>query len=316
MPEKNATLLLHARLYDIADKLATVRARSVPAEGLFHYTNAAGLIGIVRDEAVWATDYRALNDSQEFRIGLECTDSVISRMKSEAPLDRHQKWLNVLSNMIGFWRSKRFRPFVASFSEKADQLSQWRAYSSQGAGYSLGFSSFAPNVAVISDEGETPFPNPGLHVALLKCTYDSTKFCEVLQKDLEELLVAADRWSDSVRDEVVAVEFATAAGRHITFSIPQLKHEAFREEEEWRLVAYPEDIPTDLVQYRVSTRGLLPYVLVRLSPHKQRLDINRLIVGPTQSDRGMAFATEFMEQKGYKDVSVTHSRAPYSTTLY
>lgn len=35
-------------------------------DALFHYTTAAGLLGILKSAKLWATDLRFLNDAQEF----------------------------------------------------------------------------------------------------------------------------------------------------------------------------------------------------------------------------------------------------------
>ena len=34
---------------------------------LFHYTNAAGLAGIIKNQTLWATHYAYLNDSEEIK---------------------------------------------------------------------------------------------------------------------------------------------------------------------------------------------------------------------------------------------------------
>lgn len=37
------------------------------ADVLYHYTSQAGLLGIIANDSIWATDIRALNDWTEFR---------------------------------------------------------------------------------------------------------------------------------------------------------------------------------------------------------------------------------------------------------
>ena len=38
---------------------------------LFHYTNSAGLPGILRSRSLWATHFQSLNDPTEMRYGID-----------------------------------------------------------------------------------------------------------------------------------------------------------------------------------------------------------------------------------------------------
>jgi len=48
---------------------------------LYHYTNTAGMLGILRTRALWATDVGYLNDSKELLYG---RDEVVSALLEEA----------------------------------------------------------------------------------------------------------------------------------------------------------------------------------------------------------------------------------------
>ena len=43
---------------------------------LYHYTTAEGLRGIIEDKAIWASDYRFLNDATEFEYGMSLFDKI------------------------------------------------------------------------------------------------------------------------------------------------------------------------------------------------------------------------------------------------
>jgi hypothetical protein len=54
---------------------------------LFHYTTAAGLLGILNDLAFWATDLRFLNDAQEAVYARETlVDALLNVDTSALPL--------------------------------------------------------------------------------------------------------------------------------------------------------------------------------------------------------------------------------------
>ncbi len=52
-----------------------------PLGRLYHYTGAAGAIGIIQRSHLWATDYRHLNDRREYRLGAKLLNKEIVRSK-------------------------------------------------------------------------------------------------------------------------------------------------------------------------------------------------------------------------------------------
>ena len=44
----------------------TISSTDDVPEKLYHYTNSEGLIGIIKDRALWATNLHFLNDAEEF----------------------------------------------------------------------------------------------------------------------------------------------------------------------------------------------------------------------------------------------------------
>jgi hypothetical protein len=136
----NAILLPESRA--IYEKDVLVR----PVPDLFHYTNEAGLIGILRTRALWASDARRLNDKMEItyaeKLIRETLDSEIPNVPPE-----FRRWLGAFKFVVDAVASRQ-RMFVASFCERGDHLGQWRGYA--GAGYCLRFRGSAlenlPNV--------------------------------------------------------------------------------------------------------------------------------------------------------------------------
>jgi hypothetical protein len=60
-------------------------------DALFHYTTAAGLIGILRSKKLWATAYYCSNDSSELSVGQGVLKPLFRRVtaqmiKDNAPL--------------------------------------------------------------------------------------------------------------------------------------------------------------------------------------------------------------------------------------
>src|SRR3989344_186945 len=105
-----------------------------PPSLLCHYTNQHGLLGIVSTGEIWATSVNNLNDRKEFEYAKELTNSLISaRIENESD-ERKKRHLGYLRNAAG---NAGINICVSSWSSRIDDLSQWRAYSGAGTGYSI-----------------------------------------------------------------------------------------------------------------------------------------------------------------------------------
>src|SRR5688500_5904303 len=100
---------------------------SSPPDELFHYTDTAGLIGILSGKGeLWATDARCMNDTDELTKGDLLLKQAIEANETHpahALLVRLLRHPAYISSVV----------FVTSFSSKHDLLSQWRAYADDGA---------------------------------------------------------------------------------------------------------------------------------------------------------------------------------------
>lgn len=106
-----------------------------PPELIYHYTNASGLLGILDKGCLWCTHIRYLNDSQEFLHGLTIYRQVLTELADAQSGDRLSVQFARTAlfrlggeNMENRLLADAVRYFVASFSARNDDLSQWRAY--------------------------------------------------------------------------------------------------------------------------------------------------------------------------------------------
>ena len=53
---------------------------AVNAEGVVHYTDLSALISIVNNNSLWLSDYRFLNDTNEFRDGYKILLKVLKKI--------------------------------------------------------------------------------------------------------------------------------------------------------------------------------------------------------------------------------------------
>lgn len=104
---------------------------------VYHYTDAKGLIGILSEGRLWATDIRYLNDSSELRHAEEIQRQVIDEIVSTSPDGSLQRKLS--AKAYHGMHLQTHNPYVVCFCEEDDLLTQWKTYGSWGSGFSVGF---------------------------------------------------------------------------------------------------------------------------------------------------------------------------------
>ncbi|MDP3142879.1 MAG: DUF2971 domain-containing protein [Candidatus Omnitrophota bacterium] len=238
-----------------------------PPPILYHYTSAAGLLGIVTQRCIWATDLHFLNDSRELIHALELASQIIQSIKPHH-LSQHQVELGM--KMLGDLRRFADVPiFVASFSENGDLLSQWRAYCPSAGGYSVGI-----RTSSLRANGEERF-------SLRPCIYDPER-----QRALVKVLIlqVLQFLPDASKSGAYDVSDGAIQGLALGFLAglaklaPLLKDQAFSAEREWRLVSSD----TSVEKFRATSRRVVPYVEIPLAAGDAPLEIGHLIVGPTE----------------------------------
>jgi hypothetical protein len=109
---------------------------------VYHYTDTQAFAGILEKAALWATDFRYLNDSRELTYTWDPFVSRLGELSSAA--DEYSeacaaqlKALELMkaTDLMNFDDSM----FVACFTELGDAVSQWSRYGANGHGIALGF---------------------------------------------------------------------------------------------------------------------------------------------------------------------------------
>lgn len=243
---------------------------------VFHYTNSDGLLGILADRAVWATHIEYLNDSKEFAYARELVEEVIECMSETAVAGVERSMEECF--LEGVRRARDVSVFVTSFSEFEDRLSQWRAYGTHVGGYALGFR--LADLETIAERN--PF-GQFTEVRVLRCLYDAEKQRQLVESwytHVSGWLRAAqanrEKWpiGEDFLERLASVMLGRVA--------PVLKHPAFEEESEWRLIV---ELMTSYRGSAVRTRSgqttLIPYLPVPLTTGDEDLQLPSVIIGPT-----------------------------------
>jgi hypothetical protein len=135
--------------------------RAVP-DILYHYTDAAGLKGIVESGVLRATHISFMNDASE---SVHAGSLLLEHVQLEKARATNPLHLSVLGEMEKgiATRPEDVAPyFVVCFSAQENSLNQWRAYGRGEGGFSIGFDGHALAAQVIKD-GRLGFIAPAIY---------------------------------------------------------------------------------------------------------------------------------------------------------
>lgn len=264
-----------------------------PPLTLYHYCSASTFIKIIESRKLWLTDFSKMNDYAEETWAAKLVYQLHSQMArneegSECFCNHYQEEYES--------RRLRARKFLCCFSENGDSLSQWRAYSDNGAGFAIGFNTH--RLRLIRNIPIPTIPDDQRRF-LIKICYDHEKQTEFIKSCLR---INANENSRE--------EFRTAY--HLAFLSIAMKNPGFIEEEEWRIVYAPLDLRLNIndtrapILFRNSNRGIAPYFEHEFS-YEAVLEI---IVGPTNqtTDEDLNL---FLARCGFDNIHITRANATY-----
>jgi hypothetical protein len=243
---------------------------------LCHYTDFVGLKGILENNTLWATYTRSLNDGTEEQYGTEIVNAF--------SLNTSSRFDEVLATS---------RNFATCFCENAHILSMWRGYARQGGGYCLEF-----DRRKLGNCSFQPFSNK----FLIKIAYGNT-----LSPGVRPALEVALQFAK------VGETHALASKNFVKLMALKIKHPAFHEEKEWRIVI--QDPPLAEMKFRAGRSDVKPYLELRPAPAEDsiKLPLKRVVLGPTLRDDDELKETIglMLERYGYQDVLVASSGIPF-----
>ncbi len=275
----------------------------LPNETLWHYSRAIGCHGIISTDSIRLHSIRFMNDSREL---LHAIEIIRTAARGYSRFHQEPEAQLILQQLLAFLEvaDDGFVPsiFVACLSEKSNDLNQWRAYTGPGQGYSLGF------------DGRALFHTLTPNGSLLKVIYDQQEQLRLLFDLIGRLImvfIGMERGGCNSDDEVRRDNAATLIreffGRAADF-ILGMKHEAFREEAEWRLVCY-NPLLTE-VRYLAKEQLISPYVEARVLG--SRLPMTEIMVGPgSLRDANIRVLRSLLNQRGYLETKIGRSDIPY-----
>jgi hypothetical protein len=327
---------------------STTAKNSVPLESrsLFHYTNAAGLVGIIKTQTLFATHANFLNDSTECRILRDILKPRLTREMEEIvpQLIKRKRLLPALYKEYGenihamqadkvldaiITAIERIAPFyIASFCLHSKNepeyenglLSQWRGYAN--GGFALEFDEI--QLDRLAELENLSFRYQGILTNTVSYfdhdeRADSDSFDDLGRAMLRELF--EDQGGDLDRD------FGQTRFDHYTRpflqTLPFLKDAGFAEEREYRLAALcnrpGKAAETDNrrvreVEFRESASGgVVPYIRI-FDGLEKKLPIKGILVGPHQNQDNQITALQLLLDRYNIEAEVRRSKLTFRRT--
>ena len=230
------------RPFKLHELIAKAFPEKFSVRTIYHYTtlDVAQLFLNPEKIMLYCTYAKALNDNQEYMIGIEYAEAHIAEvMHLDAEvLSEVKAMLNQLKN-IGY----RI-PWVMSFSAQRDLLSQWRAYTDKkNGGYAIGFSFSELEKLVkkiVLQKAANSKGSPPYILHLLPCFYLDYESETSMQEVSRFFKLIFDDHFNNVVTSLIDVnnlqQYAAAIVSLICVFAAFIKHQAFKEEDEYRLM--------------------------------------------------------------------------------
>jgi hypothetical protein len=304
-----------------------------PDDCAWHYTSAAGLLGIIESNSLRATSAAFMNDANEMKTGVRALRSSFEKIEDQ--LSEAEVAIVRKSSLLG--ESSVFDLFLVSASRDPDLLTLWRSYGVEQVAYSIGFDrSVKLSPREHNDADSHPEPPPGY----ADDEWDEVDGEPVRLYDSDAVYSFGGTWRDvdyierggtpahtsRIREFIERRERSIEKGSFIVdvgsiadSPVNLEKDSAFKDEQELRIVV--ELNPSwKFVRYRVSRFGLTPYIELAQTVGEDhvpaaargRLPIRHIRIGPTtDSATAMRALEHFLDDHGYGEVGISVSDIPY-----
>lgn len=270
-----------------------------PPQKVYHYTTIRGLQSIMTRRELWATHAGFLNDKQEIRYAL---DKIFLMIRQNQSTNKDEIIGSFLTKLHQYYTIHEFPDvFLISFSEKKDDLNQWRAYSDNAQGICIEFDT--------KEQAEMISYHSALYAKVIYKPEAQDAFIEgVFEETFEKL----QRKQIPISG---AMEVCTSL---LNVAIPLFKHPAFSAELEVRFVLPNYHIPkiqNSVVKFREKNNLLIPYLEVPFGPGSGTFSaITKIILGPaTNIEQAHKSVSLFLESLNYASI-VENSKIPYRGT--
>ena len=288
-----------------------------PPELLYHYTTAAGCVGILSLKQIWATNSAFFNDATEHKHAIDLAKNQLHNLLHNN-IHYKDKWTPAERRLIEEMHHHAAAGgigqfYVISFSQERDLLSQWRAYCGDSGGYSIGF----PSLQLINMARNQNF-------MLTKCIYDHNEISRITVELLMTFVSIFNARRETEDEKQLIQNLSVEYGRILARIGAIMKNPAFSEEQEWRLISWQLAGNHPSIDYRGSSKGIIPYYkfplcdteypdMIGAGVERRGLNHMHIIAAPSVDRSRASNALHAFTIKYAPGASYDSSRIPYRT---
>jgi hypothetical protein len=310
---------------------------------IFHYTDAAGLLGILSSKSLFATHYKFLNDLTEAAAIRELIMPILESEVAEiTPQLIEKRWLNeryygdygtgihrleaenlygsfvrAIDNVSPFFVTSFCRHDMGTQPYEHGLLSQWRAYANT-VGFAIEFDEQQLDSLLTLETASHAYA--GFKSAEVRYEKYEQDFDAKIYKGLAREMIRG--MFDHAKIDVSSVTGHAdidAVGLEFAKSAPFFKHRRFVEEREYRIAAVclragkvpdGEKRPTKQINFRVKDGLIIPYIKLFAGLDKS-LPITSVIIGPHPYQDKQEEALKILRESLKSNFNIRISGIPY-----
>ncbi|GJO54275.1 hypothetical protein NJB1604_45180 [Mycobacterium marinum] len=318
---------------------------------LYHYTDAGAFAAIAEHRKLRATDIRFLNDPLELRYAWEDLFTALEAAKTSKPdySEAYDAALQAISMVDAVNpEASEDRLFSVSFSERGDDLGQWRSYADDAKGMALGFDTDSIALLEVPYFHHSPEGKLIQMQAIISDTNQQVPFQwgsftqpvaygdEARQRAIDVVLWEIEQYCLKNGEGLLPNRLYTLINRVPIFlsKLALVKKKTYESEQEWRFTI-PEHLGSSslsmkkalgkIEEFKWAAQGALETVDVKFRPGgraglKPYTEIPfktkalvRVVIGPNVESRRLALSTarQVLDRYGFRDTEVVPSEHTY-----
>jgi hypothetical protein len=273
--------------------------RNLP-ETIFHYCSVDTFHKIINSHSFWLSNNQLLNDFEENRD----IDTLLPTIKELFSTFNYNIFKDFVNEYYGISGKENY---VFCLSEKGDLLSQWRAYSKEGAGVSIGF-----NRKKLSNLFKINHNFCIQSMTLDKVIYNKEEQTRIIFEYCNEILNELKNSSTELEHKALGVDFISVINRYAGV----FKNSSFEEEKEHRIIHHSfgtdEHVYNELspLQFRVSEDKLIDYKEFTIPVESFGDLIDQIYLGP-KCTIDVNVIQRYLNQKRILKVEIDKSTCTY-----
>ena len=253
-----------------------------PSAFVWHYTDSQGLAGILKKRTVRLSNPLFLNDPSEIKTGLAVTEEVITELRESGTAGE-----KVFATEFDAFRKRerRYFPYVCSFCAAENDLTLWRLYAEDGFGFSLGCPISELREALTYQANRQDIP-PNIYI--YRVIYDPQRQRDLIRRLFKFIYQSYEEGSGGDQSQLQKEEPFGLLFEMIGFFLPLMKSDAYRTEQENRIVLHGHDVKYADMDFSPRKGFLKPYIDFPIEAETfPEMPIHTVYVGP-QADFELA----------------------------